>query len=146
MYYFTFSKKLKKKHFLSFIFFISLLNFTYAQKKKSYVKFDNNPEMILSRRNKQFDHFKIEYFTKKSATIYLELVDKYDKVVGNAIVELKGRNKGTKDLSIKLFPESKIRPSSHYKYRLSMYHAPMHVWENLVSNEEVVGVKVTSKI
>ncbi len=134
------------KHLLSFIFFITLLNFTHAQKKKSYVKFDNDPEMILSRRAKQFDHFKIEYFTKKSATIYLELVDKYDKVVGNAILELKGRNKGKKDLSIRLFPESKIRPSSHYKYRLTMYQAPMHVWDNLVTNLEITGVKVTSKI
>ncbi|WP_010177949.1 hypothetical protein [Aquimarina agarilytica] len=138
--------KSRKKYYAALFFSLVIMAFSYGQKKRSFVKFDNDPAMILNRRAGQFEHYQIEYFSKKSATIYLELVDKYDKVVANSILELKGRKKGRKELTIRLFPESKLKPSSNYKYRLSMYEAPMHVWENLVTSIEIAGVKVTSKI
>ncbi|WP_010521428.1 hypothetical protein [Aquimarina agarivorans] len=129
-----------------FLFTVFISSVTYAQKKKSFVKFDNEPAMILSKRTNQFGNYQIAYFSKRSATIYLELVDKYDKVVGNSIVQLKGRKKGLQTLNIRIFPECKLISSKYYKYRLSMYEAPMHVWENKVTNIEVRGVQITSKI
>ena len=114
-----------------------------AQSKGPYVKFTEEPAKILNKKNNQFTNYNIKFKTRRTSTIYLELVDPDNIVVANSVLELKGRKLGEKKLTMQVFKGVKLKSNSHYKYRLTMFEAPVNTWTGKLPEFIVNDIKVT---
>ena len=141
-----FSKFLKIKLLTTFIISIFAISLATAQSSKvPYVKFLGSPAMVLNKKDTQFPNYKIEFKSRKNSTIYLELVDPNNVVVANSILELRGRKKGQKNMTMQVFKDIKLKSSSNYKYRLTMFEAPINTWTGKLPENVINGVRVTKK-
>ena len=140
------SKLLKSKLVVTALLSLFGISMAMAQSSRApYVKFTEDPVMILNKKKTQFTNYKIEFKTKKTSTIYLELVDPTNVVVANSVLELKGRKKGQKNMTMRVFKDVRLKSSSNYKYRLIMFEAPINTWTGKLTPTVIEKVRVTSK-
>jgi len=132
------------KHFFYWLFPLTalFLSSTTIYSQNAYAKFSQIPSKRINSTNIEGTDFYIEYFSRKKATLLIELT-KDGKSYAYANQTVKSKGKAFTKLNISKKAGSKITPGSGYSLRLRLFEGDKNNLKGLLSETVTKNISLT---